>query len=75
MLERTHASLKKALKIETDEKRSMWRKYDQIAVLNHDISYHTNIGCEPSRVFHGRVPYKVINLEKRSGPQITPTTN
>ena len=26
MLERTHASLQKALKIETDERRSMWHK-------------------------------------------------
>ena len=34
MLERTHASLKKTLKIETDERRCMWHKYVNIAVLN-----------------------------------------
>ena len=34
MLERRHASLKKTLKIETGERRSMWHKYVNIAVLN-----------------------------------------
>ena len=53
MLEGTHASLKKTLKIETGERQSMWHKYVNIAVLKYDNSYHTSIGCEPSRVFHG----------------------
>ena len=38
MLERTRASLKKTLKIETGEKRSMWHKYANIAVLNYNNS-------------------------------------
>ena len=57
MLERKHASLKKTLKYETGERRSMWHKYVTIAVLNYNTTYHTCIGCEPSRVFHGRVPW------------------
>ena len=62
MLERLHASLKKTLKIETGERRSMWHEYVNIAVLNYNTSYHTSIGCEPNRVFHGRVPYNVPDL-------------
>ena len=56
LLERSHASIKQALKIETGERRSLWHKYVKIAVLNYNTSYHTSIGCEPSRVFHGRNP-------------------
>ena len=63
MLERTNASLKKTLKIETGERRSMWHEYVNIAVLNYNTSYHTSIGCEPSRMFHGRVPYNVLHLK------------
>ena len=48
--------IKQALKIETGERRSLWHKYVNIAVLNYNTPYHTSIGCEPSRVFHGRVP-------------------
>ena len=69
MLERTHASLKKTLKIETGERRSMWHKYVNKAVLNYNTSYHTSIGCEPSRVFHGRFPYDVPDLKMGMRPQ------
>ena len=48
LLERSHASIRKALKIETGERRSLWHKYVNIAVLNYNTSYHTSIGCEPS---------------------------
>ena len=48
LLERSHASIKQALKIETGERRSLWHKYINIAVLNYNTSYHTRIGCEPS---------------------------
>ena len=34
LLERSHASIKQALKIETGERRSLWHKYVSIAVLN-----------------------------------------
>ena len=52
----SHASIKQALQIETGERRSLWHKYVNIAVLNHNTSYHTSIGCEPSRIFHGLFP-------------------
>ena len=60
LLERSHASIKQALKIETGERRSLWHKYVNIAVLNYNTSYHTNNGCEPSREFHGRIPYNIL---------------
>ena len=75
MLERTHASFRKTLKIETGERRSMWHKYVNIAVLNYNTSYHTSIGCEPSRVFLGRVPYNVLDLDMGIRPQRIPTPN
>ena len=55
MLERTHASLKKTFKIETGERRSMWHKYVNIAILNYNTSYQRSIGYGPSRIFHGRL--------------------
>ena len=63
LLERSHASIKQGMKIETGERRSLWLKYVKIAVLNYNTSYHTSIGCEPSRVFHGRIPYNVLDLK------------
>ena len=63
ILERTHASIKTALKISTGERRSMWHKYVQIAVMNYNTTYHETLGCEPSTVFHGRIPYNVLDLK------------
>ena len=72
LLERSHASIKQSLKIETSERRSLWQKYISIAVLNYNTSYHSSIGCEPSRVFHGRIPYKILDLELGIRPQKIP---
>ena len=69
LLERSHASIKEALKIETGERRSIWHKYVNIAVLNYNTSYHTGIGCEPNRVFHGRIPYNILDLKLGIRPQ------
>ena len=69
---RSHASIKQALKIETGERRSLWHHYINIAVLNYNTSYHTSIGCEPSRVFHGRIPYNVLDLKLGIRPQQQP---
>ena len=62
LLERSHASMKHALKIETGERRSLWHKYVSIAVLNYNTSYHTSIDCEPSREFHGRNLYIILDF-------------
>ena len=72
LLERSHASIKQALKIETGERRSIRHKYVSIAVLNYNTSYHASIGCEPSRVFHGRIPYNILDIKLGIRPQKNP---
>ena len=61
------------MKIETGERRSLWHKYVNIAVRNYNTSYHTSIGCEPSRVFRGRIPYNILDLNLGICPQQQPT--
>ena len=73
LLERSHALIKQALKIETGERRSLWHKYVTIAVLNYNTSYHASTGCELSRVFHGRIPYTNIDLKMSIRPQKIPS--
>ena len=63
ILERCHASLKKALRISTGEHRPMWHQIVPIATLNYKTTYYSSLWCETSRVFHGRVPYKVFDLK------------
>ena len=41
-------------------------------MLNYNTSYHTSIGCEPSRVFHGRIPYNILDLKLGICPQQQP---
>ena len=74
--ERFRTSIKEALKIETGERRSMWHKYVHFAVLNYNTSYHTSIGCEPIRVFHGRISYIILDLKlgRRLQQQPIPTS-
>ena len=69
LLERSHASIKQALNVETGERRSLWHKYVSITALNYNTSYHASIGCEQSRVFHGRIPYKILDLKMGIRPQ------
>ena len=75
-LERTHASLKTNLKMACGEYRRQWHKYLPLAVLNHNSSYHASIGCEPTRVFHGRIPFNILDHKLGNNPneQINPTT-
>ena len=73
LLERSRASIKQSLKIETGERKSLWHKYISIAVLNYNTSYHSSIGCEWSRMFHGRIPYNILDLKMGIRPQKTPS--
>ena len=75
ILERTHASIKTALKISTGERRSIWHKYVQTAVMNYNTTYHETLGCEPSTVFHGRIPYNVLDLKLGIKPKWKTTPN
>ena len=76
-LERTHTSLKTNLKMaKCGEYRRQWHKYLPLAVLNHNTLYHASIGCEPTRVFHGRIPFNILDHKLGNNPneQINPTT-
>ena len=55
----------------------MWHQYVAIATLNYNTSYHSALGCEPSRKFNGRIPYNVLyhKFGIRSGQHSTPKTN
>ena len=50
----------------------MWHKYVSIAVLNCSTFYHTSIGCEPSRVLDGSIPYNILELKLGIRPQQAP---
>ena len=63
LLERTHASVKAHLKAATEEFRNNWHKFLPLAVLNHNTTYHATLGCEPTRVFHGRIPHNILNFK------------
>ena len=67
-LERTHASLKTNLKMVSGEYRRQWHKYLPLAVLNYNTTYHSSFGCEPSKVFHGRIPYNVLDHKLGNNP-------
>ena len=77
LLERTHASVKTHLKAATGEFRNNWHKYLPLAVLNHNTTYHASLGCEPSRVFHGRIPHNILDykLGYNPNPRYQPHTD
>ena len=76
-LERTHASLKTNFKMASGDYRRHWRKYLPLAVLNYNTTYHSSIGCEPSKVFHGRIPFNVLDHKLGINPneKFLPTMN
>ena len=74
LLEQSEASIKQALKIETVGRRSLWHKYVSIAVLINNTSYHTSIGCEPSRAFHGPFLHSSFDLKLGNLPQQEPNS-
>ena len=65
-VERFHSALKRILKLNTDEKRTTWYKYVNLATFIHNTSHHSSIGCIPSSLFHGREPNKSIDFTFRS---------
>ena len=77
LLERTHASVKKHLKAATGDFRNNWHKYLPLAVLNHNKTYHASLGCEPSRVFHGRIQHNILDykLGYNPNPRYQPQTD
>ena len=76
-LERTHASLKTNLKMASGDYRRQWHKYLPLAVLNYNTTYHATLGCEPSRIIHGRIPCNILDhkLGLYPNPKVLPTTD
>ena len=75
LLVRSYASINQTLNIEPDEQRSLWHNYVSISVLNYNTSYHASIGCEPSRVIHGLIPYDKLDLKMGIRPQKNPSSD
>ena len=73
LLGRSHVSIKQALKKKTGKWRSLWHKYVSTAVLNYNTAYHAIIGCEPNRVFHGRIPCSILDLKMGNRPHKIPS--
>ena len=48
-----------------------------MAVLNHNTTYDASLGCEPSRVFHGRIPHNILDyrLGYNPNPRYQPQTD
>ena len=76
-LERTHASLKTNLKVASGDYRRQWHKHSPQVVLNYNTTYHVTLGCEQSRIFHGRIPYNILDHELglNPNPKVLPTTD
>ena len=72
LLKRSHASIKQASKSETGERRSLLDRYFSIPVLDYNTSYRTSIGCEPSRIFQGRIPSIILDSKIGIRPQQAP---
>ena len=53
VLEKMHLIMKTSLKISSGENPKQWHKDLPLAILNYNTTYHTNIVCEPSRIFQG----------------------
>ena len=76
-LERTHARLKTNLKMASGDYLRQWHKYLPLAVLNYITTYHATLGCEPSKIFHGRIPYNILDhkVGLNPNPKVLPTTD
>ena len=61
----------------TGDYRRQWRKNLPLAVLNYNTTYHATLGCEQSRIFHGRIPCNILDhkLGLNPNPKVLPTTD
>ena len=76
-LERSHADLKKTLKIYENENHSNWHRYIDYAVFAHNTSFNPQTGTTPADLFHAYQPHKAIdvrfNIESKKKPQFETT--
>ena len=63
MIEGSHQKLKQILKINVSADQPQWDRYVNLAVMAHNTTHHQNLKCTPTEIFHGCVPYKVLDLK------------
>ena len=63
LLRRTHFSLKKAMNVETGEKKANCHIYFNIAVPNHNTSNNTSIVCETSQMFQECIQHRSLDIK------------
>ena len=62
VVEFSHSTLERILKLNTKEKWNGWFKYVRPATFIHNTYYHRAIGCSPTVLFHGCEPMKPLDL-------------
>ena len=62
VVERSHLSMKRILRLDSNQTGSDWHKWLDIAVFIHNTSYSSAIGCSTTLVFHGREPHKTLDV-------------
>ena len=62
VVEQSHLSMKRILRLYSNQTGSDWHKWLDIAVFIHNTSYSSAIGCSPTLVFHGREPHKPLDV-------------
>ena len=72
LLERSHASFKRALKVNENQLSSDWYNYVDVATFAHNTTYHKAIGCPPSLLFHGREPHTSVDLRFKTSAETQP---
>ena len=45
----------------SEDYKQQWHKYLPLAVINYNTTYHAILGCEPSKIVHGRFPYNMLD--------------
>ena len=66
VIEQSHAAPKRILKLNTDENWNTWYRSVDLATFIHNTLHHSSIRCTRSSLFHGREPFKPIDLRFRS---------
>ena len=75
LLERSHASFKRALKVIENQLSSDWYNYVDVATFDHNTTYHKAIGCPPSLLFHGREPHTSVDLRFKTSAETQPNNH
>ena len=67
LLERSHAVLKKNLKVNINSPGVIWHNQIEIACFAHNKSFNSELSCTPALLFHGRQPMSALNKDLMSG--------